>query len=166
MFTKEQLEQKMVEITEQCKKDFEVSKEQFLNWNYGDNLPEYVTKKEINSGYFEDCGTPDEMIEMLNEFKDRVEGLPYHIRGVYIIEINPDGGYIVENNYIYSYYVHKDEVSEHTIKTKVKKWINGQLRPESEPYTQSVDCKLLELFKEGTIDFKALQKLTYTNCDL
>ena len=172
MFTKEELENKIVEITEQCKKDFEESKEQFLNWKDGDKLPEYCFTESIESESFEDQYTPDQMIDMLSEFKKEVEGLPYHISGSYNIKLSAysryddNDAYIEDNHYTYEYYIHKEELPEYTVKQKVKQWINEQLQPESAIYRQPVDCKLLELFKEGTIDFKALQKLTYTNCNL
>ena len=166
MFTKEDLENKIVEITEQCQKDFEESKEQFLNWIDGDKLPEYCFIKSIKSEDFEYNVTPDQMIDMLSEFKKEVEELPYHIDGRYNINLSAGDYYIEDNHYAYECYIHREELPEYAVKSKIKQWINEQLKPESERCTQPVDCKLLALFKEGTIDFKALQKLTYTNCNL
>ena len=83
-------------------------------------------------------------------------------------EIDTGECYIHSFNYEFKYrdICSKAEL-EARIKTKVKENVRIALKPKGyEGYTIHVDCKLLTLFKDGSIDWKTLQKLVYTNCEL
>jgi len=80
-----------------------------------------------------------------------------------------DGYFIPEEVYFNTrvYVLNEDEdVIEYFSKEELKNIIKEKLKPESELYAITVDCKLLQLFKDGNIDWLTLQKLTYTNCNL
>ena len=70
-----------------------------------------------------------------------------------------------EYGYTYTYYELMESIT-YEIKSAKKKNLATLLKPDSQRHTNTPDCKLIELFKDGTIDWLALQKLTYTNCNL
>jgi hypothetical protein len=114
--------------------------------------------------------TPEEVIEVINEFYKEVSELPYHVDGSYQkldIKTDYDSSEIYNDFFIYSYKtISTIERIEERVKTNVRTWFRKELKPDSEKYEQSVDCKLMELFKNGTIDFKTIQSLVYKNCVL
>lgn len=59
-----------------------------------------------------------------------------------------------------------EDITESYSKYVFREIITNKLKPESESYASTVDCKLLQLFKDATIDWKTLQKLTYKDCEL
>ena len=73
------------------------------------------------------------------------------------------------------YYEVTELVSEYLIKTVVKEKVAEKLfeyvKANAEEnsdwiYQRNIDCKILILFKDGTIEWKALASLTYTDCQL
>jgi len=71
-----------------------------------------------------------------------------------------------EFEYIYSY---STIISKLTFESVTKSQKRDNLAKLLNPGTdmdRTPDCKLITLFKDGTIDWNALQKLTYTDCDL
>ena len=68
-------------------------------------------------------------------------------------------------NYEFSYRVPMKEISEDFINKVFKRKIEEKLKPVKE-YKRSVDCKLMGLYKDGVIDWKTLQNLVYSDCDL
>lgn len=68
--------------------------------------------------------------------------------------------------YDYSFYELKDTVADTHIKSKIKEEFSKILNPFPNKSPRTPDCKLMELYKDGTIDFKALQKLVYSDCGI
>lgn len=59
-----------------------------------------------------------------------------------------------------------DEVLQKRIKSAVKNEVNSKLAPAGVRFARDVDCKLLQLFKDGVITWEALQKLVYSDCEI
>jgi len=170
-FTKEDLEKQIGAITKEVQKEYEAANEAYLQWTEGDPRPKFCSARTIKSEAFLYYSSPDSMIEMLEEFKQEVAELPYHIGGTYDLCISAygysDGAAEIDDNHFgYTYWTRDTEVKDFYINGKIREWINLNLKPDSVQYSRPVDCKLLTLFKEGAIDFDTLQKLVYTDCKL
>ena len=121
----------------------------------------------INSDNFEYTECPEDMRNLLEAFEDRVSELPFHVKVGYSLQLDVDDGYIDEQHYRYRYQVLCSPMEiEQRWKSEVKGKFREILKPKKERYSRPVDCKLMELFKDGSIDFKTLQKLVYSNCEL
>lgn len=59
-----------------------------------------------------------------------------------------------------------EEMLQKRIKSVIKNEISKRLKPLSEKYDRDIDCKLLQLFKDGVITWEALQKLVYSDCEI
>lgn len=51
-------------------------------------------------------------------------------------------------------------------KRELINYISDLLKPEESKNTYIVECKMLELFKNGQIDWKTLQSITYKDCQI
>lgn len=140
-------------------------------WNEGKEPKHYLRQNNIISREFAYCETPDAMRKMLDEFDKDVVDLGLHFKGDYEVMLDAYGGdygsSVDDNWYKYNYYVlaGKDHLQQ-AMTSEIKNFIAVPLKPKSQTYAQQIDCKLLQLFTEETIDFKTLQKLVYTNCEL
>jgi hypothetical protein len=52
------------------------------------------------------------------------------------------------------------------IKNQLRRELTARLQPAKVSYPKTIDCKLLTLFKEGSIDWITLQKLVYSDCEI
>ena len=78
-----------------------------------------------------------------------------------------DEGGVEYFNYSFSYYVlSTKEMLQKRIDNRVERNIDARLKPNSELYIKEIDCALMSLFEDGTIDWATLQKLVYKDCDL
>ncbi len=73
---------------------------------------------------------------------------------------------IVECHYSYTYYRINPNSLESEQKASCRAMVSALLKPEKEKKEQQPDCKMMELFKEGIIDWETLQEITYKNCDV
>lgn len=141
-------------------------------WAEGKKPKHYLKSQYITSGNFEYCDTPKQMRSMLDEFDKNIDALGLHFDGNFMVMLDAYGGdygaSVDDNHYKYSYkvFAEKEDHLQGQMSTEIKDFIRLALKPKSVSYTQQVDCKLLQLFVEGAIDFKTLQKLVYTNCEL
>ncbi len=71
-----------------------------------------------------------------------------------------------ECHYFYIYYRINPNSLESEQKASCRAMVSALLKPEKEKKEQQPECKMMELFKEGIIDWETLQKITYKNCDV
>lgn len=110
-----------------------------------------------------------ELLETVNKFSEEVEFLKKHRVDVYDHGVTS----IVEDEFEYEFRLqcnYKDFVPNAEIPNVKKAWIkheiNKALKPDSESKYRWVDCGALKLFKDGVIDWDALQKITYQDCEI
>lgn len=143
-------------------KSGELSKEKY---DYG-----FLEYHNIKSDYLTDYNTLDGVMKMMQEFKEECEEYKNNI-GFKILYIEPcsdyDSSSIDYNYFRCDFYKVKDEVKEHTINKQFRDFMKKELEPLNYTgYTRDIDCKIMKLFMEGTIDFKTLQQITYSDCNL
>lgn len=115
----------------------------------------------------------EDMIEELQEAKKEIYKLSNGLVGFETsgnVEIEAyadyDCAFIDFFGIKYSYFdLASLESVEMSIKKKIRFEVERMLNQTSR-FARPVDCKLLELYKSGTIDWKALQKLVYSDCEL
>ena len=163
---------KLEEIASSLRNKLEEQKELFKNGEL--DIKKYdssfLETKSISATYLDDCLSPDEIIEMINNFKEECEQFKNNI-GFKIVYIEPTTEYdssIIEGNYFKCvYYIVKNEISENIINSRFRDFIKNELKPqEYTGYTKYPDCKLLKLFMDGNIDFRTLQQITYADCKI
>ena len=163
---------KLEEIASSLRNKLEEQKELFKNGEL--DIEKYDIKfldvKGICSDSLEYYGSPDDMIEMINEFKEKCEQFNNNI-DFKVLYVEPTSDYdsssIDGNYFMCTYYTVKDEISEFAVNNMFRDFIADELKPqEYKGYTRSADCKLLKLFMDGSIDFKTLQQITYVDCKI
>lgn len=163
---------KLEEIASSLQNKLEEQKELFKNGEL--DIKKYDTKfldgKCIYSDSLEDYSSPDDIIEMINEFKEKCEQFNNSI-DFKIVYTEPTSDYdsqLIDGNYFMcSYYTVKDEISEFAVNNMFRDFIANELEPQNyKGYTRHPDCKLLKLFMDGSIDFKTLQQITYADCKI
>ena len=142
-------------------------------WERKEKIDIYMTQHKIESKSFESLSTPDEMVDAMREFMQRVNCLPFHQNHRMAIALSTmnygyDGGSEVDDNhYEYTYSIFGDETYiEGIMKSKVKDAFELLLRPPGIKKESSVTCKLMELYLNETLDFKTLRELVYGKCGI
>ena len=129
----------------------------------------------VYSESFDNQFTADDIISMLQEFKEEVSRLPYHILGAEEITLEADSdeigyGHVTTNRVVYNFLglMTIEQVMKIFPQKRIRAFVKEELIPDSKKYRygRDVDCKLLKLFEDGNIDFKTLQKLVYSDCDV
>lgn len=163
---------KLEEIASSLRNKLEEQKELFKNGEL--NIKKYDTKfldeKCIYSDSLECYSSPEDMIEMIVEFKEKCEQVNNNI-GFKIVYIEPtteyDSSMVGGNHFACTYYTVKNEISENTINIRFRDFITNELKPqEYSGYPKYPDCKLLKLFMDGNIDFRTFQQITYADCKI
>ena len=72
---------------------------------------------------------------------------------------------VEEFGFRYEYYELSSEKNQLIIQKLKRKKMSELLKPKSEKSPTIPDCKMVELFTNGTIDWKTLQTITYQTCD-
>ena len=163
--TKEELQELFDKTTAEINSEFKEAQEL---WKRKKPISDkFLFSTNISSSDFSDYYTSKNMIDAMNDFNNDIKNLPYHINEDEYINLTVDDDQIYYEEYTYRYSIIKAQTQvDYMIKKSVKNKFQQILMPSSESYSKYVDCKLVELFKDGAIDFKTLQKLVYTNCDL
>ena len=163
---------KLEEITSDLQNKLEEQKELFKSGEL--DIKKYdikfLDKKCIYSDYLNDYSSPDDIIEMITEFKEKCEQFSNNIN-FSIKYVEPTSDYessIVDgNHFACTYHTVKNEISEFAVNNMFRDFIADELKPQKyKGYTRSADCKLLKLFMDGSIDFKTLQQITYADCKI
>jgi hypothetical protein len=117
---------------------------------------------------------PEEVIKATQEFLVDVEEYK-NKRGFNIsqqVEYNYstyDDGCEVENVYFEAtWYEPINELDENSVNRAFLDYVSLWLAPEGTDSWGTVrpDCKILQLFKEGKVDWNTLRTLTYSNCNI
>ena len=106
------------------------------------------------------------VLDELKEFKQKHKN--EEKIGLSEIDIDTDFGddYIRSIEYVYYFYELKTEKLESEIGRITRDKISDILKPESVEKSIVPDCKMVQLFRDGAIDWKTLQKITYSECNL
>lgn len=172
MFTKEDLDAKYQEFLAEETAKYEEEKAEFEALSYSDIKKEfwrydYIVEKDSISGDVGGCLGSD-VVEVLEEFKNSVATQKHG-------EITLKGEACCDEDSAYVRFIFfscevlhlkDDNAIEIKAKTKIKNWAKAQLKPQSVGRFMDIDYKLLELFKQGKIDFNDLQKLVYSDYPL
>ena len=125
-----------------------------------------INKVEIYGEYITD------VCELVNDFiQEHKEQTGIEISSIDTfeeVERDFDDYFQIESyGYEYKYYEVCDTTElDRVITQKRHENLAKLLNINVDSYTITPDCKLIQLFKDGNIDWLTLQKLTYTNCDL
>ena len=127
----------------------------------------FLERKNLRSRDFDTTDCPADTRTLLSMFENEVDKLSMHVQGYFDLCLGASDSYIDEQHYRYRYRVLCSPMEiEQRWKYEVKNKFKENLKPKKERYSRPVDCKLMELFKDGSIDFKTLQKLVYSDCEL
>ena len=119
---------------------------------------------ERTTPYIDDGLTITETIEMLSDFLEEIKVHENKPAFDAYMETDVDARAFGHAGW-YEPFELSEEAIEAKAKQKVKEFVNVQLCPPA-TYRRYIDCKLLSLFMDGTIDWKALQKLVYSDCNI
>ena len=81
-------------------------------------------------------------------------------------EQDVEDGYIGNIGFYYNYYTLEEAKLESEIGRLTREKIQELLKPDSVEDSVTPDCKIVQLFKNGSIDWETLQSITYKECDL
>lgn len=171
--TLEEFNKMVATVKSELDAELEASKEMHKNGvlDVNEYNPLLLDRKCIQSEELEDFDSLEDVASLIEDFKKqcyehkreigltiryRVSAEPYRHEG---------SAYVEANNFLCTWYTVKQEIGESIYKRVIKDKIKELLKPVTARYLHTVDCKLLELFKAGTIDWKTLQKLVYSNCE-
>lgn len=109
----------------------------------------------------------DYTLEVLTNFKVQYEaesqiGLSSSID----MYVDAGDGYVDYMHYGYSYYVLDINKLEPIINSKTRRIVEGFLKPDNVEHSIAPDCSVVQLFRDGAIDWETLQKITYKDCTL
>ena len=152
------------EKMEHNKKLFETGETNIDLYNKG--LMREMTK---STHCIDDSLSIEQTIKMLSEFLEEIKAhenkpdFQSFIEDDYDDDDKPNSVYGCANWYELT--DPSDESIEKIAKEKVKTVIADKLCPP-DTYRRYIDCKLLSLFMDGTIDWEALQKLVHSDCNI
>jgi len=163
---------KLFEKTDnRIKEEYKVAKELWEknDFSFNDKFKtiEFIQSENIYENLSEDC------IKVIQNYREEVKNFKGEIYSEEHIqsEIDTDYDYGAEVISIYfetriKVFRYATDITTDYTDKEFRDILKNLLKPEKEHYAQNIDCKLLTLFKEGTIDWSTLQKLVYTNCEL
>ena len=125
-----------------------------------------LSKTLICSDTIQSNDSIESLIEMLEEFRTDYLELNAIGKTEMSLEESASDRYIECLVYIYSYLSLDRESLQKEIQRLTGEAISNRLKPKNSNYEQAPDCNLLQLFRDGSIDWTTLQKITYSNCDL
>ena len=144
-------------------------------WESKKEIDIYMTQYKVESKSFENLGTPDDMVDAMREFMQKINCLPFHQNGRMAIALSTmnygyDGGSEVDDNhYEYTYNILGDEAFMIAIiKADIQSKFEILLKPAGRGRRKesSVPCKLMELYLTEIISFETLQDLVYGDCGI
>jgi len=155
---------------------YEFEKEQYTKGIFTKEFKSYdfpfKIKTKIMSEDLVDVG-PSEVIEYLQEFLEEVD----NCTDLKIGDVKQDkeidtydsnyGSELIGIHYYQDIerFDYKLDIVRHTNRV-FKDKITKLLKPKGEFATLIIECKFLQLYKNGILDWKELQNLVYSNCDL
>jgi len=132
------------------------------NWWKQNHLLEQVTIESSNINEFD----LDGLIEYLEEFKEDHKECN-EIGKVNIYESEDIGDeYISFIGFKYEYFKLNPAKLESEVGRLTREKVEEILKPKSVEHSIAPDCKIVKLFRDGSIDWKTLQTITYKECDL
>ena len=134
-------------------------------------VPSFLWYEEERTCTLGDTSDVPAMMEEMHQFVTDME--EYKAYPAYSLEYEVDDDYDSYINYNHLKAVWqepkgllKDEVYLLSAKTAAKKRLNIALKPLTALSTRVVDCKFLSLWVDGSIDWKTLQQIVYSDCKL
>ena len=144
-----------------------------LAWEeHGDCDQQFLETTQIYSENIHDIDHED-IIKHIADFREDVKNLPYHIDGKESFAIKLDDDYrIVDYQLEYNYARFNTEARGAEMDTEAsganatfKQQLKKLLKPEEyKGFPRVIDCKLLKLYMDETIDWQTLQQLVYSDC--
>ena len=109
----------------------------------------------------------EDLRELLDEFEEEYTNSKLINKSYITNDEDLVDGYIETLGYMfYGYELDEDTLKAHT-QYALREMIADLLDPKKEGINKrSVDCPMMQLFLEGTIDWLTLQKIVYSNCEL
>lgn len=173
--TVEELKLKESEIQKQVEKDYERYKDiwendrdlvvdnEFFSKKHSKIDSNYINISQITAEMFENVQTIDDLLELVNSFKEEIKNLPYHKRGI-IRKYSYYGEDYSEDYFVYEYLEFKPRsYIETRVKNNIRDYIKKELWGENINRFY-VPCNIVQLFKEGSIDFKTMQNIAESTC--
>lgn len=173
---------KYEEIKEELTTQLETMDSMFKSWNLNKSDYSEINWNLLKSNKYQseeiwDCY--QDIRTIISEYDDYVkENLEWKVIWLYHsseCSVSGDDSYGFDvTHYLYAGWVEiKEELTEQDINSILREWIREQVASRAEVLWLensgryiSVDCKLVNLFRDGTIDFDTLVKLVYKNCNL
>ncbi len=108
----------------------------------------------------------EDLIEELNELMKGYESCDGIAKSAIKNEVDVGNEYISYIGYKYEYYELSEEKLESEIMRLCREKIAEELKPIDVEKSVIPDCKIVQLFRDGSIDWETLQKITYKNCQI
>ena len=164
------------ETTQAIILEYEVEKHNYESGIFSDEFKDYTTwnntylynnKTSIESENLDECNI-SELKKEIEKYEETISNQKGYILNRPELEASVFDNYVDEIFLRTEIIVFKysDNLVDDFVNKKFKKIIEEKLKPEKEQYMQTIDCNMLKLFKNGSIDWKTLQSLTYSNCKI
>ena len=133
-----------------------------ISWHIHEGV---VRKIEVKSDTLEYIDIED-VIETLKEFQNGYKLCDGIAKSQIKNEQEVGSEYIHYIGYMYEYYELSEERLESEIMRLCRELIKEELKPDGVQYAQTPDCKIVQLFRDGSIDWETLQRITYKDCEI
>jgi hypothetical protein len=129
----------------------------------------YMTRKHISSGDIQPHSIKDlkEEIEEMERDTDRFKNCPDFNIGIEATAYNEFESASIDEIYIQAEWLYPADYEKFrkAWKTELRHKIGKLLMPKNKKYPVLVECKSLQMFEEGELTWKGMQKMTYGTCD-
>jgi hypothetical protein len=168
--TIQEVEELQATVKEELKAEYAKAKKNWKELGTVDMSKHYkfFREKKHYSGNIHDIQHTD-IKKIIDEYVKELNELPEHISGEESAETKfYDSEAVSEYRLQYSYQVfHENFGIDVNARRDFINALKERLKPKSyERVARDIDCSLLKLFMGEVIDWKALQKLVYNNCEL
>ena len=159
-----------VMVKEELEKEYAKAKE---NWEELEivEMPKHYKFFRGETHYSDDIHNIEhyEIKDIIDKYIQELDELPRHISGEKSVDIEfYDEETVSEYRLQYDYQIFNESFDiDARAKIDFKSALKERLKPEGyERVTRDIDCSLLKLFMDEVINWEALQKLVYSDCEL
>jgi len=158
-------------IDEKIEKEIEKNVELYKN---GEKMlhkyNQYLLLERRVFQFYSDSGDPIETLEYMQSLQKHIDEL-----ALFRVDTSVDGDIndgmiswcqIEYELYELSTFQNIEQLDEHLYKKIFKKFMSDEIQDGMDMFGFTLDCKMLQLFKDDVIDFETLKKISLSNCSI
>ncbi len=126
----------------------------------------FFSKQEKQSSCLSEYSDIAGMVESLQEFESEYKECNEINKSSLEKYEDIDDEYISFFGFKYSYYYINENKLSSEISRLIREKIKDELKPSNVEKSVMPDCKIVQLFKDGAIDWETLQMITYKDCKI